>query len=130
MTSADLRATHPLPDRRRRRGGSGAAPVFLDRTGRRRRLMMAAGLAYAAVLLTGMALLTVGLFSGSPLPLPGWPGPADPGRGEIGAGQVGASPTPVPGEGDGEGDGDRRPDEPCFGDARFAKAAAIHPFRE
>jgi hypothetical protein len=103
MTSADLRPARPPRDRRQRRGGAAGAPVFLDRTGRRRRLVLAAGLACAAVLLTGMALLTVGLFSGAPLPLPGWPEPADPGRGEIGAGHLGASPTPVAGEGDRRG---------------------------
>jgi hypothetical protein len=100
MSSADLRRARPPRDRRRRRGDSAGTPVFLDSTGRRRRLVLAAGLACAAVLLTGMAVLAFGLFAGSPLPLPGWPEPADPGRGEIGAGQLGASPTPAAGAGD------------------------------
>lgn len=51
----------------------GAPPVFVDRTGRRRRLSILAGTAMGLGLLTSLGLIAAGLFSGSSVPLPGWP---------------------------------------------------------
>lgn len=50
------------------------APVFVDATGRRRRLTRGVG-AICATLLTGyLAVVGVGLFTGTDLPLTPWPG--------------------------------------------------------
>ncbi|MER5332336.1 hypothetical protein [Micromonospora sp. NPDC002717] len=75
----------------------GAPPVFVDRTGRRRRLTVIAGTAMGLGLLTSLGLIAAGLFMDSSVSLPGWSDsrPAAPleagvdGRGELG----GASPT-------------------------------------
>ncbi|MGK5673382.1 hypothetical protein ACSNOB_11150 [Micromonospora sp. URMC 106] len=75
----------------------GAPPVFVDRTGRRRRLTVIAGTAMGLGLLTSLGLIAAGLFMDSSVPLPGWSDsrPAAPleagvdGRDELG----GASPT-------------------------------------
>ncbi|MFG3688085.1 hypothetical protein [Micromonospora sp. NPDC047740] len=48
------------------------APVFVDRTGRRRRLTMVAGTAMGLGLLTSLGLIFAGLFFDSSVPLPGW----------------------------------------------------------
>ena len=70
-----------------------AEAVFVDRTGRRRRLVVAAGLGLAGVLLAALAVLVAGLTGAGPLPLPGLPG-ANHGvmRGEVGA----VDPAPSP----------------------------------
>ncbi|MCW3818859.1 hypothetical protein ONA91_30915 [Micromonospora sp. DR5-3] len=49
-----------------------AAPVFVDRTGRRRRLTVVAGTAMGLGLLTSFGLILAGLFFDSSVPLPGW----------------------------------------------------------
>ncbi|MFG3703256.1 hypothetical protein ACGF7U_00755 [Micromonospora sp. NPDC047670] len=75
----------------------GAPPVFVDRTGRRRRLTVIAGTAMGLGLLTSLGLIAAGLFMDSSVSLPGWSDsrPAAPleagvdGRDELG----GASPT-------------------------------------
>jgi hypothetical protein len=62
----------------RKRGG----PVFVDRSGRRRRLLTVVGAALAVALLASLALLLAGLVPGGAVPLPGWPdagGPEQPG---------------------------------------------------
>ncbi|WDZ86276.1 hypothetical protein [Micromonospora cathayae] len=50
----------------------GGPPVFVDRTGRRRRLSIVAGTAMGLGLLTSLGLIAAGLFTGSSVPLPGW----------------------------------------------------------
>ncbi|MCW3842932.1 hypothetical protein ONA70_22800 [Micromonospora yasonensis] len=50
----------------------GAAPVFVDRTGRRRRLAVIAGTAMGLGLLTSLGLILAGLFFDSSVPIPGW----------------------------------------------------------
>ncbi|MFU8851001.1 hypothetical protein ACNAW0_08465 [Micromonospora sp. SL1-18] len=50
----------------------GAAPVFVDRTGRRRRLTVIVGTAMGLGLLTSLGLILAGLLFDSPVPLPGW----------------------------------------------------------
>ncbi|MEV4510698.1 hypothetical protein AB0K00_17220 [Dactylosporangium sp. NPDC049525] len=56
-------------------GGAGipADPVFVDRSGRRRRLITAFGAAFGVVLAMGGVLLAAGLMGSSPVPLPGLP---------------------------------------------------------
>ncbi|WP_319461889.1 hypothetical protein [Micromonospora sp. RTP1Z1] len=49
-----------------------APPVFVDRTGRRRRLTVIAGAAMGLGLLTSFGLILAGLFFDSSVPLPGW----------------------------------------------------------
>ncbi|MFC0007917.1 hypothetical protein [Micromonospora siamensis] len=50
----------------------GEPPVFVDRTGRRRRLTMVAGTVMGLGLLTSVGLIAAGLFSDSSVSLPGW----------------------------------------------------------
>lgn len=49
-----------------------APPVFVDGTGRRRRLTVVAGTAMALGLLTSLGLIAAGLFMDTSVPLPGW----------------------------------------------------------
>ncbi|RKR90436.1 hypothetical protein BDK92_4809 [Micromonospora pisi] len=49
-------------------------PVFLDQTGRRRRLTVTIGSGVAAALLASLALIGLGLFGGTSAVIPGWPG--------------------------------------------------------
>ncbi|MFG2054117.1 hypothetical protein ACGFI9_08780 [Micromonospora sp. NPDC048930] len=49
-----------------------APPVFVDRTGRRRRLTVIAGTAMGVGLLTSLGLILAGLFFDSSVPIPGW----------------------------------------------------------
>jgi hypothetical protein len=51
-----------------------ADAVFVDRTGRRRWLVVGLGLWIAAVLLGAIALLVAALTGASPVPIPGLPG--------------------------------------------------------
>jgi hypothetical protein len=69
-----------------------AESVFVDRTGRRRRLVVAAGLGLGGILLAAIAVLVAGLSGAAPLPLPGLPG-TNHGvmRGEVGA----VDPDPI-----------------------------------
>ena len=57
----------------RRLGSSGSGPVFVDPTGRRRRLITVAGAAVGIVLASALALLVAGMLGASPVPLPGLP---------------------------------------------------------
>jgi len=73
-----------------------AKTVFLDPTGRRRRLVIAAGLGLGGILLAAIAVLVAGLSGAAPLPLPGLPGPNHGVmRGEVGA--VDPAPARTPG---------------------------------
>ncbi|MEO3924096.1 hypothetical protein ABGB07_09600 [Micromonosporaceae bacterium B7E4] len=48
-------------------------PIFVDRTGRRRRVAVLAGVALGAGLLVSLGLLAVGLLTGGSVAVPGWP---------------------------------------------------------
>jgi hypothetical protein len=48
-------------------------PVFLDRSGRRRRLTVLVGTSLAAALLASLALLLAGLSGAAPIGVPGFP---------------------------------------------------------
>ena len=63
---------HPAPSRGQ---GQVSADVFVDRTGRRRRVLAWLAVAAAAVLVGALGLLAAGLLAGGPLPLQGWTGP-------------------------------------------------------
>ncbi|MFS8480052.1 MAG: hypothetical protein FWJ93_14045 [Micromonosporaceae bacterium] len=68
-----------------------AEAVFVDRSGRRRRLLTLVGAAVGVVLVAGLGLFAAGLVGSGPVSLPGWP---DPG---VQAGQDRpASNTPAP----------------------------------
>jgi hypothetical protein len=69
-------------------------PIFLDQSGRRRRVAVLVGSGIGAALLLSLALIAVGLFTGAPVSVPGWPG-SDAGprtRTETGAEQLNPSP--------------------------------------
>lgn len=76
-----------------------AQPVFVDGTGRRRRLAVFAGGGIGVGLLVSLTLIVVGLFTGSPLPVPGWPEPGSQHQqeGNVADNTV-RSPTAGPGE--------------------------------
>jgi hypothetical protein len=48
-------------------------PVFVDRTGRRRRIVLLTGVGLATLLVSGLAVLGVGLSAGSGWTVPGFP---------------------------------------------------------
>ncbi|WP_422734453.1 hypothetical protein ACN26Y_06130 [Micromonospora sp. WMMD558] len=79
----------------------GPPPVFVDRTGRRRRLTVIAGTAMGLGLLTSLALILAGLFVDSSVTVPGWSDDRAPveaeldGRDELG-GASSAAPRPEP----------------------------------
>ena len=54
-------------------GSNGSGPVFVDLTGRRRRLVTALGVAAALVLVAALALVIAGVLGAAPVPLPGLP---------------------------------------------------------
>ena len=70
-------------------------PVFVDRTGRRRRPIVAAGVLVGVALLTSLVLLLLGLFTGSPVTVPGWPDGAAQEQ-EVGGGRGGAPASEPP----------------------------------
>ena len=70
--------------------GPGSRPVFLDRSGRRRRLALLVGTSLAIALLTTLGLLIAGLSAASPVTVPGFPEVG----GRVGGG--GAAPTTSP----------------------------------
>jgi hypothetical protein len=49
-------------------------PVFVDRSGRRRRLFTLVGAGFGVLLLIGLIAVVASLFGGGPSQLPGWPG--------------------------------------------------------
>ncbi|MBC6457809.1 hypothetical protein [Actinomadura sp. HBU206391] len=73
------------------------APVFVDATGRRRRLTRRVGVISAGLLAGYLALVGVGLFAGADLPMTPWPGNGG-GKNGIGAepGHQRKSKTPSP----------------------------------
>lgn len=75
-----------------------AAPVFVDRSGRRRRWTVLAGTGMAVGLAASLTLIVMGLLGGSPSAVPGWPDPN--GRPRHGDGAVvdllGGSPSGHP----------------------------------
>ncbi|PWU58391.1 hypothetical protein DLE60_21925 [Micromonospora globispora] len=78
----------------------GEPPVFVDRTGRRRRLTLIAGTAMGLGLLTSLGLILAGLFFDSSVPLPGWSDnkvqPIEAGVDAPGKPGGGVSPSPRP----------------------------------
>lgn len=78
----------------------GEPPVFVDRTGRRRRLTLIAGTAMGLGLLTSLGLILAGLFFDSSVPLPGWSDnkvqPIEAGVDAPGKPGGGVSPSPQP----------------------------------
>ncbi|SIN29543.1 hypothetical protein [Micromonospora cremea] len=80
----------------------GAPPVFVDGTGRRRRLTVIAGTAMALGLLTSLGLIAAGLFLDTSVPLPGWsddpraPRPVEVGVDAINQPQVADPPATSP----------------------------------
>jgi hypothetical protein len=66
-------------------------PVFVDHTGRRRRAAIVLGSGLGVVLIMGLIMLTAGLVTGSPMPLPGWPDAA-----QVDDGVAPATPAPRP----------------------------------
>jgi len=62
-------------------------PVFLDRSGRRRRLVLLVGGCVGTVLIASIALLGVGLSGASPVHIPGFP--------DAGRHAGGSSPEPI-----------------------------------
>ncbi|MFC6019780.1 hypothetical protein ACFP2T_26675 [Plantactinospora solaniradicis] len=90
-------------------------PVFVDRTGRRRRLTVLAGFAVGAGLLVSLGLLTLGLLAGGPVTVPGWPdirGEQAPEEAGVGRLSVDDSPSATPPDGSG------RTGSPVDGSAR------------
>jgi hypothetical protein len=81
-----------------RRSGAGVLPdspdpVFVDRTGRRRRLTVLTGVGAGTGLVASLGLIVAGFLGGSSTSIPGWPtGPKQPNGGAV-ADEVVASPT-------------------------------------
>jgi hypothetical protein len=66
-------------------------PVFLDRTGRRRRIVLLTGVGLATMLASGLVVLVIGLSGGSGWHVPGFP---DANNAVTGV-DVGSNPTPA-----------------------------------
>ncbi|MEO3745018.1 hypothetical protein [Plantactinospora sp. B5E13] len=86
--------------------------MFVDRTGRRRRLAVLAGSGLGAGLLVSLGAIALGLFAGGSVPVPGWPDPQDgTGRERAGVGQLVDAPGPgtIPTGQGGPAEGPARP---------------------
>lgn len=68
-------------------------PVFVDGTGRRRRLTVFAGVGIGVGLLVSLILIVVGLFTGSSMPVPHWPEPGGQQQGKVAEDGLIPSPT-------------------------------------
>jgi len=71
MPSHHLRRSGPPEQARTDRS---TRPVFVDRSGRRRRLVTVLGAAFGVLLLLGLIGLGASLMGGDPAQPPGWPG--------------------------------------------------------
>lgn len=71
----------------------GTPPVFMDRTGRRRRLSIVAGTAMGLGLLVSLGLIVAGIFTVSPVSAPGWSDSGTSAPMEAGVDGLGDSPT-------------------------------------
>lgn len=60
-----------------------ARPVFVDGTGRRRRVAVVSGVALGVGLLLSLVMIVAGLLGASPVRLPGLPGAGDKPPGEV-----------------------------------------------
>lgn len=80
----------------------GPPPVFVDHSGRRRRLSVLAGTGLAVGLLASLGLILAGLMTGSSVSVPGWPEdsdieqPFDVGVDELDISPSSTSKAPVP----------------------------------
>ncbi len=66
-------------------------PVFVDRTGRRRRIVLLIGVGLATVLVSGLVVLAIGLSAGSGWHVPGFPDANN----AVNGADVGSTPTPT-----------------------------------
>lgn len=69
---------------------AGPRPVFLDRTGRRRRIVLLVGVGLATMLASGLVVLVIGLSGGS-----GWHVPGFPDVNAVNGVDGGSNPTPT-----------------------------------
>ncbi|HEX6967991.1 MAG TPA: hypothetical protein VF174_04125 [Micromonosporaceae bacterium] len=94
------RSTTPQARRASRPGPPAAAPrpVFVDGSGRRRRITVLAGVALGAGFLISLAMIIAGLLVRSPAPLPNWPDSGPPAVPDRAADQPAdpAPPDPTP----------------------------------
>ena len=67
-------------------------PVFVDRTGRRRRIVLICGVGLATLLVSGLVVLFVGLSAGSGWHVPGFPDANN----AVNGGDAGLTPLPTP----------------------------------
>lgn len=70
-------------------------PIFVDHSGRRRRAVMILGSGLGVLLVVGLIMLTAGLLTGSPVPLPGWPEAVHGGGGNTVATEPTVAPAPT-----------------------------------
>jgi hypothetical protein len=66
-------------------------PVFVDRTGRRRRIVLLAGVSLATILVSGLVVLAIGISGGAGWHVPGFPVGED----VVNGADVGSTPTPT-----------------------------------
>ncbi|MBO4205151.1 hypothetical protein [Micromonospora echinofusca] len=110
-----------------------APPVFVDGSGRRRRLSVLAGTGIGVGLLASLGLILAGLFTGSSVPLPGWPEskparPIEAGVDELGVSPDAAQPTPGPSS-TATGAPSRTPSAPASATTRPGAAPTAQPSR-
>lgn len=76
MARHDLhrRPPAPRPHRPDVDAPTAARPVFVDRSGRRRRFFTFVGGGFGVLLVIGLIIVASSLFTGGPAQLPGWPG--------------------------------------------------------
>ncbi|HET8661656.1 MAG TPA: hypothetical protein VFM55_21995 [Micromonosporaceae bacterium] len=89
------------PELRQRSARRLAGAVFVDRSGRRRRLVTLVGAGLGVLLVASLSILLAGLFSSGPVSIPGWPDAgARPGEGatplptDAGPSPDGTAPNP------------------------------------